>query len=181
MSDKATRVLLDSAEMSRTLDDLAGQLARNHNGNNSLVLIGIRTGGAYLARRLQNLLENKFSRQVPCGVIDINLYRDDWTRIGNRPRVGRTEIPFSIDDKDVLLVDDVLYTGRTIRAAMDAIIDLGRPRRVELLVLVDRGHRELPIRADFVGLITETARDDLVNVYVQEHDGRDEVTLISAA
>ncbi len=171
-------VLLTGPEMAETLDRLASEIARSHNGNSSLVLVGIRTGGAFLALRLKERLDGLLGTEVPAGIIDINLYRDDWTRATTIPRVGKTDIPFSIDDKDVLLVDDVLYTGRTVRAALDALIDFGRPRRIELLVLVDRGHRELPICANFVGLTTETHKDDLVNVRLTESDDRDEVTLI---
>ncbi len=177
--EKAT-ILLDGEQMASVIDRLADDVARNHNHDSHLVLIGIRTGGAFLAHRLKALLDERLDLELPCGIIDINLYRDDWTRVAVRPRVGKTEVSFSIDDKDVLLVDDVLYTGRTIRAALDALIDLGRPRRIELLVLVDRGHRELPICADFVGLSTQTARDDLVDVRLEEHDGIDEVSLVKS-
>lgn len=180
MSDSAEKILLTGEQMAETIDRLADEIAQSHNGNRSLALIGIRTGGAHLAGRLKEKLDRSGSGNTPFGIVDINLYRDDWTRTAAIPRVGPTEIPFSIDDKDVLLVDDVLFTGRTIRAAMDALIDFGRPRRIELLVLVDRGHRELPICADFVGLKTPTDRDDLVNVLLTESDDRDEVTLITA-
>ncbi|MBW2617851.1 MAG: bifunctional pyr operon transcriptional regulator/uracil phosphoribosyltransferase PyrR [Deltaproteobacteria bacterium] len=177
MADSEVKILLGPEELNDVLDRLAGELSSGHNGNNHLVLVGIRTGGAILAQRLKERLDQKLSADIPCGIIDINLYRDDWTHAATHPRVGKTEISFSIDGKDVVLVDDVLYTGRTVRAALDAVIDLGRPRRIELLVMVDRGHRELPICADFVGLTAETMRDDLVNVHLKEHSGRDEVSL----
>lgn len=178
MRDSAEKIIIRAEEMSQVLDRLTDEVFKGHNGNSHLVLVGIRTGGAILAFRLKKRLDERLGSEVPCGIIDINLYRDDWTHAATRPRVGKTEIPFSINGKDVLLVDDVLYTGRTVRAALDAIIDLGRPRRIELLVMVDRGHRELPICADFTGLTIKTRRDDMVNVHLKEHDGRDEVCLI---
>ncbi|MBW1712483.1 MAG: bifunctional pyr operon transcriptional regulator/uracil phosphoribosyltransferase PyrR [Deltaproteobacteria bacterium] len=178
MSSQSETRLLSGPEMSDLLDQLAANIVQSHNGQTGLTLIGIQRGGAHLARRLKERLDKNLKTSLPLGIIDINLYRDDWTRSSIKPRVGKTEIPFSIDNKDVLLIDDVLYTGRTVRAAMDALIDFGRPRRIELLVFVDRGHRELPIAPDFVGLVTETDRDDLVNVYLQEQDGRDEVALL---
>ncbi len=178
-AEAGEKTILDADRLRAVVVELADKVARAHNGNGRLALVGIRTGGAFLAQRLKQLLEERLGQSLPCGVVDINLYRDDWTRLGSRPRVGRTDISFSVDDRDILLVDDVLYTGRTVRAALDALIDMGRPHRIELLVLVDRGHRELPIRADYAGLTVDTARDDLVNVHLVEHDGRDEVTIKS--
>ena len=125
---------------------------------NDMVLVGIRTGGVFLAERLKEKILQKGGIDLPTGIIDIALYRDDWTRLSQTPEVKKTEIRFPIEDKHVLLVDDVLFTGRTIRAALDALLDLGRPRRVELAVLIDRGHRELPICADYVGSILETSK-----------------------
>lgn len=143
----------------------------------NLVLVGIRTGGAYLAQRLQSLLEEKTQSKIPTGVIDINLYRDDWTRAASKPVVGKTELNFSIDDKRLVLVDDVLFTGRTVRAAMDALTDFGRPASIELAVLADRGHRELPICADFKGLIVETTLEERVNVYLSDLGAVDSVAV----
>ena len=142
-----------------------------------MVLVGIRTGGVFLAERLrQNILQKK-GIDLPTGTIDITLYRDDWTRLSQAPEVKKAEIRFSIEDKRVVLVDDVLFTGRTIRAAIDALLDLGRPRRIELAVLIDRGHRELPIQADYVGKMLETSRQDSVDVELKELAGVDQVVL----
>jgi pyrimidine operon attenuation protein/uracil phosphoribosyltransferase len=142
-----------------------------------MVLVGIRTGGVFLAERLRQKILQKKGIDLPTGIIDITLYRDDWTRLSETPEVKKAEIHFSIEDKHVLLVDDVLFTGRTIRAAIDALLDLGRPRRVELAVLIDRGHRELPIQADYVGKMLETSRQDSVDVELKELAGVDQVVL----
>jgi len=142
-----------------------------------MVLVGIRTGGAFLAERLRQKFLQKRGIDLPTGIIDIALYRDDWTRLSQTPEVKKAEIHFSIEDKHVLLVDDVLFTGRTIRAAIDALLDLGRPRRVELAVLIDRGHRELPIQANYTGKTLETSRQDSVNVELKELVGVDQVVI----
>jgi pyrimidine operon attenuation protein/uracil phosphoribosyltransferase len=144
-----------------------------------VVLIGIRTGGAYLAKRLEKALSRKTKTTPRTGILDITLYRDDWTRIGPAPVVRKTEIPFSIDNKTVILVDDVLFTGRTVRAAMDALIDLGRPRKIELAILADRGEkdRELPIKADYVGGTWEVPHQKTINVYLKEAGFEDQVVI----
>jgi pyrimidine operon attenuation protein/uracil phosphoribosyltransferase len=142
-----------------------------------VVLIGIRTGGVFVADRIKEKILANEGVDVPRGDLDITLYRDDWTRIGHHPIVQKTELPFSLDEKEVILVDDVLFTGRTVRAAMDALIDFGRPDRIELAVLVDRGHRELPIEANYVGKHMETIHDTTVNVHLMEKAGRDEVSI----
>lgn len=142
-----------------------------------MVLVGIRTGGVFLAERLRQKILQKKGIDLPTGIIDIALYRDDWTRLSQTPEVKKAEIHFSIEDKHVLLVDDVLFTGRTIRAAIDALLDLGRPRRVELAVLIDRGHRELPIQANYTGKTLETSRQDSVNVELKELVGVDQVVI----
>lgn len=136
--------------------------------------------GVDLAVRLGKVLEDKLGRKLPFGTLDINLYRDDWTTMHARPTIGESNITTPLDNKNVILVDDVLFTGRTIRAALEAILDYGRPKTVELLVLVDRGHRELPIHGDYVGRKINTARSEKVNVLMEERDGRDEVVLESA-
>lgn len=143
------------------------------------VLIGIRRGGLVISDRLSTLIAAKKGRPPEQGVIDINLYRDDWTKARALPKVGKTEIPFSLDDKRVVLVDDVLYTGRTVRAALEALVDFGRPSRIELAVLVDRGHREMPIEANYVPFKICTARKERINVHFQSQEGRleDEVVL----
>ena len=171
------QVVLQETDINRILARMAHEILEKHRGTEDLVLIGIRTGGVYLADRLATKILSIDGTAIPRGDLDITLYRDDWTRIGHQPVVQQTELPFSLDDKHVVLVDDVLFTGRTVRAAMDALIDFGRPDRIELAVLVDRGHRELPIQANYVGKHIETIHNNMVNVYLVEHDGRDEVTI----
>ena len=175
----ATRPVLDAAGIDEALSRLARDMA-DRNAPASLVLIGIRTRGVPLARRLAALLDDRTGAQVPVGTIDITLYRDDFKARQGRA-VQATHIPCPLDARHVVLVDDVLFTGRTIRAAMDALTDFGRPLSIQLAVLVDRGHRELPIQADFVGAALETARDDQVRVQVSEIDGRDAAALHEAA
>lgn len=169
--------ILDSQGVARAIEAMADKILADDNNAGHLVLVGIRTGGMYLARRLQSLLEEKSGRKVPTGIIDINLYRDDWTRVGPKPIVGKTELEFSIDDKNVILVDDVLFTGRTIRSALDALMDFGRPARIEVAVLADRGYRELPICPTYTGLILEVGLDWRVNVYFSEKGHPDEVVV----
>lgn len=142
-----------------------------------IVLVGIRSGGVYLAQRLKEKIFQKTGVDLPTGIIDITLYRDDWTRLSQTPEVKKTEIHFPIEDKKVLLIDDVLFTGRTIRSAIDALMDLGRPRRIELAVLIDRGHRELPIHADYIGKTLETSLQDSINVELKEMAGVDQVVI----
>ena len=143
------------------------------------VLIGIRTGGAFLASRIKNLIKTLTGKDVPLGILDITLYRDDWTRIGPAPIVRKTEIPFTVNDKIVVLIDDVLFTGRTVRAAIDAILDYGRPKKIKLAVLIDRGKesRELPICADYIGDTIETALQETINVYLEEQGYEDMVAV----
>jgi pyrimidine operon attenuation protein/uracil phosphoribosyltransferase len=160
-----------------SLNQICDQVLKRNPRLAGMVLVGIRTGGVFLAERLRQKLLQKNGIDLPTGIIDITLYRDDWTRLSETPEVKKAEIHFSIEDKHVLLVDDVLFTGRTIRAAIDALLDLGRPRRVELAVLVDRGHRELPIQADYVGKMLETSRQDSINVELKELAGVDQVVI----
>jgi pyrimidine operon attenuation protein/uracil phosphoribosyltransferase len=160
-----------------SLNQICDQVLNRNPQLAGMVLVGIRTGGVFLAERLRQKLLQKKGIDLPTGIIDITLYRDDWTRLSETPEVKKAEIHFSIEDKNVLLVDDVLFTGRTIRAAIDALLDLGRPRRVELAVLVDRGHRELPIQADYVGKMLETSRQDSINVELKELAGVDQVVI----
>jgi pyrimidine operon attenuation protein/uracil phosphoribosyltransferase len=170
---------MDADRMSRALTRIAHEILERNRGTNDLALVGIRTRGVPLARRIAQALKDINRDEVPTGSLDITLYRDDLMRhaVGPQPVVRRTEIPFSIDDKRILLVDDVLYTGRTIRSALDALIDFGRPRSIQLIVLVDRGHRELPIKADYVGKNLPTSPKQSVQVRLQEIDGEDEVLL----
>jgi pyrimidine operon attenuation protein/uracil phosphoribosyltransferase len=172
---------MDADRMSRALTRIAHEILERNRGVNELALVGIRTRGVPIARRLARALKEINGEDVPTGALDITLYRDDLMRnaVGPQPVIRRTEIPFSIDDRKILLVDDVLYTGRTIRAALDALIDFGRPRAIQLVVLVDRGHRELPIKADYVGKNLPTSSKQSVQVRLQEIDGVDEVVIES--
>lgn len=169
--------IMTAVDMKRTLDRLACQILEQISDHDSLALVGIQRRGADLAKRLCALLSARIGRSVSCGELDINLYRDDWTTSTSTPNINATRIDFSVEDKTLLLIDDVLFTGRTIRSALEAILDFGRPRAVKLLVLVDRGHRELPIQADFIGKTVSTERDQQVNVFLRERDGRDVVSL----
>jgi pyrimidine operon attenuation protein/uracil phosphoribosyltransferase len=170
---------MDGDRMGRTIARIAHEILERNRGIEELALIGIRTRGVPLARRLARTIREINQHDIPTGVLDITLYRDDLMRhaVGAQPVIRRTEIPFSIDDKRILLVDDVLYTGRTIRAALDALIEFGRPKAIQLVVLVDRGHRELPIKADYVGKNLPTSLSQSVQVHLQEIDGRDEVEI----
>jgi len=172
-------VVMDADRMERTLTRIGHEILERNRGVEELALVGIRTRGVPLARRLARILKDISHHDVPTGALDITLYRDDLMRhaVGGQPVVRRTEIPFSIDDRRILLVDDVLYTGRTIRAALDALIEFGRPRAIQLVVIVDRGHRELPIKADYVGKNLPTASSQSVQVRLTEIDGRDEVEI----
>jgi pyrimidine operon attenuation protein/uracil phosphoribosyltransferase len=170
---------MDADRMSRALTRIAHEILERNRGTSDLALVGIRTRGVPLARRIAKSLHDINHEEVPTGALDITLDRDDLMRhaVGPQPVVRRTEIPFSIDDKRILLVDDVLYTGRTIRSALDALIDFGRPRSIQLICLVDRGHRELPIKADYVGKNLPTSLKQSVQVRLHEIDGEDEVLL----
>jgi pyrimidine operon attenuation protein/uracil phosphoribosyltransferase len=174
------RVLLDADGVTRALTRIAHEILERNKGSDRLVLIGVRSRGVDIAQRLVRKIAEIEGVQPPCGVIDITLYRDDLNRSGQQLQVKATDIPFPVDDRRVVLVDDVLYTGRTVRAALDALMDFGRPQCVQVAVLVDRGHRELPIRADYVGKNLPTAQDESVQVRLLECDGRDEVTLVPA-
>lgn len=174
---KNTNPILDAEDIERIVARITHEILEIHKGANNLLLIGIQTRGVFLAKRIQKLIKKIEAIEIPAGIVDITLYRDDWTRISHNPVVQATDIFFSIDGKQIVLVDDVLFTGRTIRAAMDAIIDYGRPDRIELAVLIDRGHRELPIQANYVGKHISTTLSETVNVLLSEHDGIDKVVL----
>jgi pyrimidine operon attenuation protein/uracil phosphoribosyltransferase len=169
---------MDAVAIDRALTRIAHEIIEHHKGPQDLVLIGIRTRGVHLARRLVEKLQAIEGEVVPLGAIDITLYRDDLRRRFDHPKVARTEIVFPLTDKCVILVDDVLYTGRTIRAALNGLMDFGRPRAIQLAVLVDRGHRELPIRADYVGRNVPTAVQESVKVWLQEEDGIEQVVIL---
>lgn len=170
-------VILDQAGVNRALTRIAHEILERNKGVEDLALVGIRSGGDHLAALLRQRIHEIEKVDVPLGAVDITMYRDDLAARGNRP-VGRTDIPFPLDGKRVVLVDDVLYTGRTIRAAMDALVDLGRPRSIQLAVLIDRGHRELPIRADYVGRNVPTAQEEDVKVTFDEAHHPVEVRLV---
>ncbi|MGH2500035.1 MAG: bifunctional pyr operon transcriptional regulator/uracil phosphoribosyltransferase PyrR [Candidatus Limnocylindria bacterium] len=173
--------VLGADDVRRALQRIAHEIVERDRDLSALAIVGIRTRGVPLAARLRDAIRANEGREVPLGSLDITLYRDDLTRIGYAPRVQPTDLGFSVDGRVVVLVDDVLYTGRTVRAAMDALVDYGRPRAIRLAVLIDRGHRELPLRADFVGKNVPTAPGDDVRVRLSETDGRDGVELARAA
>lgn len=172
------RVILSDIEIRRALTRIAHEIVERNKGAEDLVLIGIPTRGVPLAYRLAKIIESFEGRAVPVNSIDIGLYRDDLARRGTNVRLGRSDMSANIENKVVVLVDDVLYTGRSTRAALDALVDFGRPQRIQLAALVDRGHRELPIRADFVGRNVPTQAIEEIQVRLQETDGRDEVVLV---
>jgi len=169
--------LLDSDGMRRVLTRIAHEIIEKNKGVENLAVIGIRRRGVPLAERLAQRISEIEGKKVLIGVLDITLYRDDLTTLAHQPVIHKTEVPFSVDGKKIVLVDDVLYTGRTVRAALDALIDLGRPKFIQLAVMVDRGHRELPIRADYVGKNVPTSRKEVVSVRLQEVDGEDRVVI----
>jgi pyrimidine operon attenuation protein/uracil phosphoribosyltransferase len=172
---------MDAGRMARTLSRIAHEILERHPDTARLALVGVRSRGVPLARRLAHLIAEAAGTAPAVGALDISLYRDDFTSLAAQPITKGTDILFSIDGRTVVLVDDVLFTGRTVRAALDQLIDFGRPARIELAVLVDRGHRELPIRADYVGRALSTSRDEAVQVRVREEDGTDEIVLIPKA
>jgi len=171
--------IMDKERIDRTITRIAHEIIERNKGVDDLVLIGIRTRGVPLAKRLAEKIEEIEGEKIKVGILDITLYRDDLTVIGPQPIVKETKIPFPITDKKVVLVDDVLFTGRTVRAALDSLIDFGRPRSIQLAVLIDRGHRELPIRADYVGKNVPTSLKELVEVRLTEEDGEDLVVIRS--
>lgn len=180
MKTTGKKIIFQKRDIEESLKRIASEIIENDRENaDEIVLVGIRTGGAFLAKRLQLILNDLTGKRFPTGILDISLYRDDWTRIGPSPKIGKTEINFSIDKKILILIDDVLFTGRTIRAAMDALIDLGRPRRMELVALVDRGrkYRELPIQADYVGGVWNVLPNETINVYLEEAGFEDHVAI----
>jgi pyrimidine operon attenuation protein/uracil phosphoribosyltransferase len=176
-------VVVDAARMGRTLARIAHEVLERNRGLDEVAFVGIRTRGVPLAQRIVSTIGELTNHRLPVGSLDITLYRDDLMRhpVGPQPVVGRTDIPFPIDDHRIILVDDVLYTGRTVRAALDALIDFGRPRTIQLLVFIDRGHRELPIKADYVGKNLPTSLKESVQVRLAEIDGVDEVVLDEAS
>jgi len=176
MQEKAK--LLDVETIARSLMRIAHEILEHNRGSQNLAIVGIRSRGAHLARRLAECIKKIDNKEIPVGILDITLYRDDLTLLAAQPVVHKTEINFDIQDKNIILVADVLYTGRTIRCALSELIDFGRPKSIQLAVLVDRGHRELPIRADYVGKNIPTSQDEMVEVHLAEVDGKDEVVIV---
>jgi pyrimidine operon attenuation protein/uracil phosphoribosyltransferase len=176
LREKAT--IMDQESVGRVLMRMAHEILEKNKGTQDLAIVGIRNRGAYLALRMAELIEKIDGTKPPVGLLDITLYRDDLSSIAQQPVVHKTELDFDVEDKKIVLVDDVLYTGRTVRAALDEIIDFGRPQFIQLAVLVDRGHRELPIRADYVGKNIPTSSKETVEVRLVEIDGVDEVVVM---
>ena len=172
-----TKIVLEKPAITRAVTRIAHEILERNQGVQELALVGIYTRGVYLSRRLADKMERVEGVRPECGEIDITLYRDDLGLTRSQPEVRSTSIPFEVEALRIILVDDVLYTGRTVRAAMDALVDFGRPKNIQLAVLVDRGHREFPIRPDYVGKNIPTAIDQHVNVYLDENDGRDQVVV----
>ncbi len=181
MEEKIKARIMDSAKIRRAFQRMAHEIIERNRDLNNLVIVGIRTRGVFMAKRIAKLIKEIEDVDVPVGVLDITLYRDDFTDISEQHVVKKTDIEFSIEKMNVLLVDDVLFTGRTIRAAMDSLIDLGRPKTIQLLVFIDRGHRELPIRSDYVGKFLPTSRRERVKLQMKEIDDKDEVQIIEPA
>lgn len=175
LRDKAK--IMDTEQVDKTLTRIAHEIMEKNKDVEGIAVVGIRTRGAFLAERLAKKIKEIEKKEPRLGILDITLYRDDLTTIAEQPVVHKTEIEFDIQDKIIILVDDVLYTGRTIRCALDALIDFGRPRGIQLVVLIDRGHRELPIRADYVGKNIPTSQNEIVQVKLEEIDGIDEVMI----
>ena len=170
--------LLDKAEISKMILRLSHEIVENHQILDSIAIIGIRTRGEIIARRIAENIQNHYNKQVDLGVLDVTFYRDDFSENLGSPKVGPSDIKFNISNRSIILIDDVLYTGRTIRAAMDEIFSFGRPSSIQLGVLVDRGHRELPIKADFIGKNFPTSDNEHIHVLVDEVDNKDEVNLV---
>lgn len=177
MEEKIKARVMDARKIKRSIQRMATEITERNRNLKNLVIVGIRTRGVHLAKRVSKLIYALEGIEVPMGILDITLYRDDFSELDTKQIVKKTEIDFSIAKKDVLLVDDVLFTGRTIRAAMDSLIDMGRPKTIQLLVLIDRGHRELPIRADYVGKVLPTSKREIVQVNLKEIDSSDEVLI----
>ena len=175
---KNEKIILSREDIGRIITRMAHEIIEANRGVNNLALVGILTRGDLLAKRLCTTINRIENTEPAVGAMDINMYRDDWTKISHQPIVRPSRIPFSVDDKRIILIDDVLFTRRTIRAAMEGLTDFGRPAPIELAVLVDRGHRELPIQADYKGITVDTGPGDMVNVALDEQDGEERVTIV---
>ncbi len=180
MTRKDERLIMDTGDIARALTRVAHEILERNKGVKDLALVGIRTGGVHLAHRLAKRIQDIENVPVPIGELDITLYRDDLSLRKEQPVLRKTSVPFDVSDKIIVLVDDVLFTGRTIRAAMDGLIDLGRPAEIQLAVLIDRGHRQLPIKANYIGKNLPTARDENVHVLLEEMGEEDRVVITKA-
>ena len=178
MEEKIKAKIMDDKKMKRTFLRLAMEILERNREAENLVLIGIQTRGVPIARRIQQLIKELENIDIPLGILDITMFRDDLHKHEQQPAVRKTQIDFSIEDRDIILIDDVLFTGRTIRAAMDSIFELGRPASVQLVVFIDRGHREMPISPDFKGKYLPTSRRERVRVLLKETDGKDQVLIM---
>jgi len=172
--------IIDSEGFDRILTRIAHEILEKNKGSHNLVLMGMRTRGEFLAKRITEKIKQIEKVDLPCGVLDVTLYRDDFRTRLKQPEVSVSNITFDINDKDIILVDDVLFTGRTVRSALNAIMDMGRPRSIQLCILIDRGHRELPIRADYVGKNIPTSPNEEIKVKMKEHDGEDAIYIIKS-
>lgn len=181
MKETIKATLLTEEDIQRIITRLSHEILEKNRGTENLVLIGLRTRGAYLAERISNKIHEIENKEIPTGYLDVTFYRDDFRKRLKQPSVEISSIPFVIDDKNIVIIDDVLYTGRTVRAALDALMDYGRPARIYLVVLLDRGHRELPIRADLVGKSIPTSIGEEVRVRMKEADNEDTVLLVGIA
>ncbi len=181
MEKKIKAKIMDTRKIKRSMQRMTTEITERNRNLKSLVIVGTRTSGIYLGKRIAKLIKTLEGIDIPVGVLDITPYRDDFSKLEAQHIVKKTEFSFSVAKKDVLLVDDVLFTGRTIRAAMDSLIDLGRPKTIQLLVLIDRGHKELPIRADYGGKFLPTSRREIVQVHLKEIDDKDEVLIVEPA
>lgn len=181
MEDKIKAKVMDARKIKRVFTRITTEITERNRDLNNLVIVGVRTRGVHIAKRIAGLIKEFEDVEIPVGVLDITLYRDDYADATEHHVVKKTEIDFSISDKDILLVDDVLFTGRTVRAAMDSLIDLGRPKTIQLMVFIDRGHRELPITADYIGKFLPTSRRERVRVQLKEIDDKDEVLIVEPA
>jgi len=177
MSHKVKASVMDAARIKRVIYRMGTEILERNRDLKNLVIVGIPTRGVSVAKRIARVVKDMENVEIPVGIVDITRYRDDYAASSTRATSSKSKIPFSVDKKDVILVDDVLFTGRTIRAAMDALFDLGRPKSIQLVVLIDRGHRELPIRADYVGKVLPTSRRELVQVDLREIDEKDDVLI----
>jgi pyrimidine operon attenuation protein/uracil phosphoribosyltransferase len=181
MKERIKSKIMDEQDIARTVARLVYEILEKNKGLEDIVIVGMRTRGVYIAERIVQKLQEVENKKVPLGILDVTLYRDDFRTALKQPQVQITDIPFTIDNKNIVIVDDVLYTGRTVRAAMDALMDFGRPASIQLAILIDRGHRELPIKADFIGKNIPTSQGEEIRVHVKEIDGVDAVYLVDVS